>query len=138
MSELQSLLPGGAASSSALAQGSRSWKLGLAEGRLLGEIDGAEALRQSVLVALSTPRYAYSIFSGQFGHELDSLLGKDYDYLCAVAPALIADALLPDSRVDGVEGFSFERLPDGAAVRFTVRSDGETLAAEQLVKGGAV
>lgn len=138
MSELQSLLPGAAPVSGSMSQGSRSWKLGLAEGRLLGEIDGAEALRQSVLVALSTPRYAYSIFSGQFGHELDSLLGKDYDYLCAAAPALIADALLPDSRVDGVEGFSFERLPDGAAVRFIVRSDGETLVTGQLVKGGAV
>ena len=138
MSEVQSLLPEAVSVFGSASQGSRSWKLGLSEGRLLGKIDGAEALRQSVLVALSTPRYQYPIFSGQFGHELDSLLGKDYDYLCAAAPALIADALLPDSRVDGVEGVSFERLPDGAAVRFTVRSDGETLVTEQLVKGGAV
>lgn len=99
---------------------SRSWKLDLTGGRLAGEIDGAEALKQAVMIALSVPRYEHLIFSDQFGHELDGLIGRDPDYIEAAAPGLIADALLPDDRVAGIGGLTLETEGDQAKLVFTV------------------
>lgn len=102
---------------------SRSWKLDLTGGRLAGEIDGAEALKQAVMIALSVPRYEHLIFSDQFGHELDGLIGRDPDYIEAAAPGLIADALLPDDRVAGIGGLTLETEADSAKLTFTVLAE---------------
>jgi len=117
----ETLLPESMPEEVSLAQGDRTWKLDLENGRLLHEIDGIEAVRQAVMVMLTIPRYEHLIFSGQFGHELSSLIGKDPDYIEATAPALIREALSVDDRVEGIEDLTFSTDGDAAGIRFTVR-----------------
>ena len=118
----EGLLPQGGGVS-AVKMGGRTWRLDLGRGRLGGMIDGDEAAKQAVLVALSVPRYQHLIFSDDFGEEVTALLGRDYDYFCAAAPAMIRDALSLDNRVKSLEGFRFAKFGDGAEVFFTVTLD---------------
>lgn len=131
----ETLLPDRTPEEISAAQGSRTWKLDLENGRLLHETDGIEAVRQAVAVMLSVPRYEYLIFSDRFGHELDSLVGKDPDYIEAAAPALIKEALSPDDRIEGIEDLTFETDGDAACIGFTVRAN-EAFDMTVGLKGG--
>lgn len=106
--------------SAAVKMGSKTWRLDTERGRLGEMIDGEEAVKQAILVALSVPRYQHLIFSDNFGEEVTALLGRDYDYFCAAAPALIRSALLPDDRIKALENFRFARCSDGVEAFFTV------------------
>lgn len=130
----ETLLPRKGKETNTAAMSSRTWKLDPVSGRLLHRIDGTEAIRQAVTVALSVPRYEHLIFSDQFGHELDSLIGRDPDYIAAAAPSLIRDALLPDDRIEAVEDLVLTPEGDNALVTFTVRA-GESFAGAVELKG---
>ena len=43
--------------------------------KIIGLIDGLDAIRQAVFLILSTPRYEYAIYNFQYGCETESLLG---------------------------------------------------------------
>lgn len=88
-----------------------------------GTVDGEQALNQSIINILSTPRYAYEIYDGNYGHELNTIIGKPYELVVAELPRLISEALLQDDRIKSVTNFRFERLSiDSMVVVFTVDS----------------
>ena len=64
---------------------------------------GLEAVRQAVEIALNVERYRWTIYSANYGSELDGLVGEDEAYIIAEIPRLIEGALSPDSRVVSVE-----------------------------------
>ena len=130
------LLPETVGEMTSSVSGSRTWKLDTENGRLLDMIDGRDALKQSILVALSVPRYQHLIFSNQFGHELFTLTGRDPDYVAAAALALVEDALKSDDRIKGIGDLTFEAGDDSAAVSFTVRTAEETFSITKNLEGG--
>ena len=76
--------------------------------RISGFIDGIEALRQTVYFILHTERYAYPIYSWDYGVELASLFGQPLSYVRAELPRRIREALIMDDRIDDVTDFTFE------------------------------
>ena len=72
---------------------------------------------------LYTERYAYVIYSSQYGVELDRLIGKDYDFIVSDLERTITEALLADDRILGITDFVAEQTAiDRMAVSFRVNS----------------
>lgn len=113
-----------------LPEGSVTWKIDFAAGRLKGKISGKEAALQSAAVYLSIPRYRYLIYSEDFGSELFQLMGKDEAYVKAAAPGLLWEALQQDDRMVGVQKVSFSQKGDSYSLSFTLSTfDGTVEAA---------
>ena len=84
---------------------------------------GLEAVRQAVEIALNVERYRWTIYSTNFGSELDDLVGEDEAYITAEIPRRIEGALSVDNRVTGVDNYVFTRTsPDSMSVSFTVHT----------------
>ena len=85
--------------------------------------DGLEAVRQAVEIALNVERFRWTIYSANFGSELDELVGQDEALITAEIPRLVEGALSQDDRVVQVEDYVFTRTgPDSMHVSFTVRT----------------
>lgn len=84
---------------------------------------GLEAVRQAVEIALDVERFRWTIYSANFGSELDELIGQDEALITAEIPRLVEGALSQDDRVVQVDGYTFTRTgPDSMHVSFTVRT----------------
>lgn len=106
-----------------VTQPSLTYKLDLSAKRINGYVDDIEAVRQTVMKILDCERYAYVIYSSQYGVELEHLIGKDYDYILAEIERSIADALTADDRILGVSDFHVEKTGlDTLMTTFTVNS----------------
>ena len=85
--------------------------------------DGLEAVRQAVEIALDVERFRWTIYSANFGSELDELVGQDEALITAEIPRLVEGALSQDDRIVQVDGYTFTRTgPDSMHVSFTVRT----------------
>ena len=72
---------------------------------------------------LYTERYAYVIYSSQYGVELDRLIGKDYDFIVSDLERTITEALLADDRILSITDFVAEQTAiDRMSATFTVNS----------------
>lgn len=86
---------------------SKAWQIDFENNCISGTVDGLEAVAQSAMMALQTPRYKHLIFSGQHGSELETLVGMDSDYIFSEGKRMISDALSTDTRITGVCDFTF-------------------------------
>jgi len=106
-----------------VSQPSLTYKLDFERKRISGKIDNEEAIRQLVMKILYTERYAYVIYSSQYGVELDRLIGKDYDFIVSDLERTITEALLADDRILGITDFVAEQTAiDRMTATFTVNS----------------
>lgn len=102
---------------------SRTWRVDWEAGRVEGAIDGREAVRQAVWKILHTPRFAWSIYSWDYGHELDTLPGRRFSAVEGALPRLLREALAQDGRITGVSGVSVARTGRReASASFTVET----------------
>lgn len=99
---------------------SRTWKV--ANGHIQGQIDGLEAVKQAIRLILSTERFAYIIFSPDYGMEWLGLIGKDRAFVKADAPRRIEEALAEDDRITGISDFDIVFHREEAHVAFTVHT----------------
>jgi len=88
-------------------------------------IDGEEAIRQFIHKAILTARYRYLIYNGQYGCEIDSLLGGDISQqlLKSEVVRVITEALKWDDRVQKIDKFQIVRDSDKLLVTFTVHTN---------------
>jgi len=91
-------------------------------------LDGLEAIKQAIFLKLNIERYEYSIYSWNFGSELQSLIGTPAPLVYVKIRNAISDALLSDDRIFRVHDFKFQR--DGARVCVTFKVDTEEGLAE--------
>lgn len=106
-----------------VAQPSLTYKLDLNSKRIGRKIDNQEAVMQSVMKILNTERYAYVIYSSQYGVELERLLGKDYDFIVSDLERTIRDSLVADDRILSISNFTAQRQAvDSLLVSFSVNS----------------
>ncbi len=87
--------------------------------RVEGKTDGKAAMLQAIDLALSTERWRYLIYSGDYGIELDELFGKSRPYVAADLERRITEALLEDDRITAVENFQISFSGDAATVTCT-------------------
>lgn len=78
-------------------------------GRIIGHIDGLDAIRQAVYKLLRTERFAYVIYSPDYGVEIERFIGEDFDFVEADLERSIVDALSADDRIQGISDFEMER-----------------------------
>lgn len=90
-----------------VTQPSLSYKMKLEKERIQSNIDGIEAVKQAIYKILLTDRYKYEIYNWNYGIDIGELIGKPKDYVKAVLPGKIEDALKPDDRIEAVYDFTF-------------------------------
>lgn len=88
----------------------KTFRLDRTNGRIMGNIDGSEAVTQFIKKVLDTSKYAYEIYDWYYGNQLNLLVGQPYDYVVARIPSIVEEALCSDDRITGVRDFTFERL----------------------------
>ena len=104
-------------------QPSLTYRLDFERKRLSGKIDNEDAIMQLVMKILYTERYAYVIYSSQYGVELDRLIGKEYDFIVADLERTITEALLADDRILSITDFTTEQTEiDRMVASFMVNS----------------
>ncbi len=104
---------------------SRTYRLDLDRGRIVGTIDGIEAVRQAIQKAIITPRFKCLIYDNQYGSEIEeTVVAKDAseDYILATAEGFIRDALLPDTRIIDISNFEFDFIGDSAHIKLTAET----------------
>ena len=101
-------------------QPSLTYALDIERGRIMGRVDGIEAIRQAIYLILSTERYAYLIYSWNYGVELQELIGQPKEYALPEIKRCITEALLQDDRITSVDDFEFTIAKKTVHVTFTV------------------
>lgn len=102
-------------------QPSLTYRLDLDNGRIVGKVDGLEAVNQAIRKAITTPRFKCLIYDHQYGSEIEeAIISKDAtrEYIEAVTEGFIRDALRPDTRILTVYDFQFDFENDKAYVFF--------------------
>jgi hypothetical protein len=79
-------------------------------------------MRQAIYLILLTERYRFIIFSRNYGSELEELFGQQTSYVVPELKRRIREALTQDTRIQSVDGFSFEINRNAVLVRFTAHT----------------
>ena len=74
-------------------------KLDIDRDKVRGTTDGRDAVLQAVYLILNVERYAYPIYSRNYGSELSDLIGKPKDYAMSEIKRRITEALMQDDRI---------------------------------------
>lgn len=120
----------------AAEQPSKTYKLDLDKGRIIGIVDGQEAVRQAIRKAIITPRFKCLIYDNQYGSEIEeAVTQKDAtpEYTEAIVPGFVRDALRPDTRVTGVSNFKFRFENDEAYISFDADTIFGTVRIEEVI-----
>jgi phage baseplate assembly protein W len=101
-------------------QPSLTWLLDFKNGRVVGKIDGLDAVRQAVFKILQTDRFWHDVYTFDYGHELSALIGDSPLYVQSEVSRMISEALLQDDRISGVEDIEVSFTSDKLTIRFVV------------------
>lgn len=101
-------------------QPGRTWKIDREKGRIVGECDNWEAVRQAVEIILWTERFRWQIYRPYSGVQYDGLIGLDPGYVAAELKRRVRAALMMDSRVTGIEDYSYTFSEGILHAEFTV------------------
>jgi len=102
--------------------------------RIIATCDNLEAIKQTIFKILNTQRYAYIIYSWNYGIELEDLFGQPVRYVCPEIERRVKEALLQDDRIIEVDNFEFDFPKRGVvAVSFTVHTIVGDLEEEMVV-----
>lgn len=100
-----------------------TYKLHIERQRISGYVDELEAYKQAVYKILNTERYAYIIYSWNYGVELKELIGTHPAYAVPEIERRVKEALMQDDRTERVDSFEFDLSKKGVvAVTFTAHS----------------
>lgn len=101
-------------------QTSRTYAVDWHTSRIGGYIDGIEAVRQAIYKALLTERFAYIIYSWDYGTEMTTLIGRSEDVLQSEAKRIVSEALMQDGRISDITDFMATKTDrDTMAISFT-------------------
>ena len=117
-------------------QTSDSYQMRIAKERIKGSVTERDAMAQACYKVLNTERYAYPIYSGNYGVELQDLFGKPIPYVFAVLPQRITDALMQDDRISSVSDFELSHNGGDVLCKFTVETIYGTLELQKEVTLG--
>lgn len=104
-------------------QPGKAYRLDLQSKRIVGMVDGLEAVTQAVMKILYTERYAWLIYNWQYGAEIERYLGQEFDFVLADIGREIEESLRVDDRVIRIEDILLTKSAvDALDVEFTVVS----------------
>ena len=85
----------------------RTYKVDNYNKRIIGTTDGQSAIEQAIMKNFDTERYAYVIYSKNYGIELEKYIGKDYDFIRSDLQRAIEECLLVDARIYSINNLQF-------------------------------
>lgn len=94
-------------------------------GELTGRIiTGLPAVIQWIRLALGTEKYFYNQFSWDYGSELQSLIGQEYDeeIIDSEVTRMITEALSESEDIEGISEITVESDRDSITATFTVNT----------------
>lgn len=97
-----------------------TWYIDQAAGRISGEVDGYDAVRQAVEIILRTERFKWFIYEPSSGVEYESLIGLDLNYVAVELQRRIREALSMDSRVLGIHNYTVTTNDSNLIASFVV------------------
>lgn len=102
----------------------KTYRLDFVNKRIVGMIDNLDAMVQATYKILLTERYSERIYSGDYGIELQRLIGASMPFVEANIQTTIEEALKPDTRFRDVEKVSIARADiDSLDVSFKIVTD---------------
>ncbi|QGQ93958.1 DUF2634 domain-containing protein [Paenibacillus psychroresistens] len=101
---------------------SKTYRMDVTSQRIVGFVDGLEAIKQAVFKILQTERFAYPIYSGNYGSEFAAAIGRDSILVESRLTRIIQEALLQDDRITDIQDLQITFLGDEATAAFTVVS----------------
>lgn len=114
-------------------QTSDTYQMHIKKERIKGAVTGLDAIAQACYKAINTERYAYPIYSWNYGIELQDLFGQPIPYVFAVLPQRITDALMQDDRITDVTDFELSHNGGDVLCKFTVKTIYGTLELQKVV-----
>lgn len=103
----------------------KDWEIDFKTGKLTGRVvTGFDAIKQWVRIALSIDRYTFTQYTWDYGNDLSSLIGKNYDegYATSEAKRMIEDALSVNEDILGIEDFECSFENDKLTATFTLNT----------------
>lgn len=100
------------------------------EDRINGYTDDLDAIRQAIYLILNTERYAFPIYSWDYGIELVDLIGKPMPYVISEIPRRVKEALIQDDRITDVKDFTFEKHKSKLHTTFVVITNSGDITSE--------
>lgn len=105
----------------------KTYRLDFVNKRIVGMIDNLDAMVQATYKVLLTERYSERIYSGDYGIELQRLIGASMPFVEANIKTTIEETLKPDLRFKEVESVSITRTDiDALDVSFKIVTDSGT------------
>lgn len=112
---------------------SNTYKINLDESIIAGYVDEHEAMVQAIYLILNIERYEHLIYSWDYGIELIDLFGQPIPFVLPELKRRITEALMQDTRITGVDNFSFETNKGKVHATFTVSTIFGDIEAEKVV-----
>lgn len=116
-------------------QPTKTYYFDIENNRIVGIVDGIDAMKQAIYKILQTERYAYLIYDWDYGTELEGLIGKDPLFVFAEIERRIAEALKQDDRILSITDFKINQISkSNFVVSFTANTtEGEVNMSEVTV-----
>ena len=111
----------------------RTFRLNIPSNTIIGFTDELEAMKQAIFLILNVQRYEHIIYSWNYGIELEDLFGQPISFVLPELKRRITEALLQDTRITGVDNFSFETTKGKVHAIFTVSTIYGDVEAEKVV-----
>ncbi|MHB8075110.1 DUF2634 domain-containing protein [Desulfosporosinus fructosivorans] len=105
-----------------IEQPSLTWKLDAAKDRIVGRLDGIEAVQQAAYKNLLTQRLRHLIYTANYGSELEKLIGSNPVFVQSEITRMIREALTQDDRITSIENVQTTVSGDSLLINFTVIS----------------
>ncbi|WP_310602546.1 DUF2634 domain-containing protein [Anaerosporobacter sp.] len=102
---------------------SKTFFIDFTNNKIVGSVDGLEAVKQAVFLILNTERYENMVYSWDYGFEKQDLIGMPEGYAYPELKRRIAEALMQDARIVNVDSFTFEKESDVVTVSFVVTTE---------------
>lgn len=93
---------------------SKTYKV--SNGRIAGYVNELDAIRQAIEKMLTTERFAWNIYSEDYGSDVNDLIGEDFDLINSELERLITEALSADDRIVSIEDFTINQTSSNSVL----------------------
>lgn len=103
----------------------KEYEIDFKTGQLTGRVvEGVEAIKVWIWIALQTPRYRYYIYSWDYGNEFEDLIGRGYseEYINTEVQRMTEDCLLVNEHIESITDFSVTMENDQLTISFTANT----------------
>ncbi|HAB0053945.1 TPA_asm: DUF2634 domain-containing protein [Listeria monocytogenes] len=116
---------------------SNTYEIDFANKRLTGKmIDGLNAIRQFVHLAIQISRFKYPIYSDDYGSELFDLITDEEateELIENEIPRLISEAIEFDDRIESVDHFFIGKIEDAYFISFDVTTTEGVIEVQEVI-----